>query len=545
MKYNYILLIFTFLTSCVVNSNAHIIAYNHDKSIVLTEDSLRQWLSMNIPAQYQDLAYQIDSFFLEKALLQQQKILPIEKLKEIEFKHKKILYRSAFPIYKKEVISKIQIDQKQYNLLLDDLKQKNKIKKDKVRLYQIYKKYPADINSQLKQQYFKSMQEIRNSISDLESFKKVAQVESDSQSRLRNGLVGNVHHGLFPQKLNDIVMNMKVGEFSDIIKTTNGLMLFYCESHIPAHIFTNKEMEKTVKNTILGYEKKVHWSQFKNNIVDDLNIRIDWSKISSGNSLQKIATSKFSNLSQQEIEWVINKKGFNKLDENNVTDSLNNYFVSQFLYNNLNDGQQKILIKKNKQLFVNQVTSEVLFELIHSSFKAPSENMLNQYFIQNNKNYMRPEHYDISFIAVKTTKDNKIEAYNKANTVLNKLKLNPENFGQLSKQYSVKSKNRVKSISKIKLASFFGIDVSKQIHRLDLNEISKIVESDNGLLWIIQLNNIEKKRQMTFDEARKIIDKKLGNDMLEQIKQETLSKTISQQGITIISKNETLKKTVN
>ena len=106
-------LIFLFI-SFGVHSNEQIIAYNHDKSIVLTKESLQDWLAYNKQAKYRDLDFQIDAYFLEKALLKKQDKIPNNKLNRINFDHNRYVYNQSFPLYKKEIESKIQINQNQH-----------------------------------------------------------------------------------------------------------------------------------------------------------------------------------------------------------------------------------------------------------------------------------------------------------------------------------------------------------------------------------------------------------------------------------------------
>jgi len=538
MKIKTLLPLLMVFISAKLLSSENIIAYNHDKTIVLTKELLNNWLELNQPYKLHDKEKQINSYFLEKSLLQKQNLIDDETLEKIEFNHKRLLYRNSFAIYKKEVVSKIDIYTDQYNELLSQLSQKNKAKKDKVRLYQIFKKFPNGADSQLKKQYFDKMQSIRRSINGIDAFKKMAQAESDSQSRLRMGLIGNVHHGLFPKKLNDIVMKMEVGELSEVIESPDGLMLFYCESHIPAYILTEKEMRKSVKNTLMSYKTKVNWSEFNNKIVDDLNIQYDLTLIGKNKASKIVAKSKNLKISQVKLKWLMNDSNLTRIKEKNIKSTINNYFVGHHLYHNLSIQEKQELQDKNNQSYTNSLTSAVMLELINNSFKKPSNEELLNYYYQNKEQFIKPKQYDVSFITFKIESDEKSKVYATAQSVLQSLNIDPNSFEMYSQKYYINTprfKNaRIKSISENRLGVFFGINVTKQIHLLKQGEISKLVESDSGFLWIVRLNKILDNRLMTFEEAKNQIDKRLGTKMLKELENKIILKILSEQKITFV-----------
>ena len=542
MKIKTLLPLLMVFISAKLLSSENIIAYNHDKTIVLTKVLLNDWLELNQPYKLHDRETQINSYFLEKALLKKIDLIPKNKLKEIEFNHNRLLYGDSFAIFKKEIVSKIEIDKEQYELLLTQLKQKNEVKKDKVRLYQIFKKYPKGADDHVKEQFFKQMQSIRKLITDLDSFKNIAQQESDSQSRLRRGLIGNVHHGLLPEKLNDIVMNMKEGELGNILKSPDGLMLFFCEKRIPVKKFTEKEMKKNVTKTMMPYYVKKEWNHFYNKIVDELNIEVDFAQINTNNQNIDVAKSKEFVLSIQEAKWLLNKSDLTQVKEKYLVSSIKNYFVSKYLFKQLNNKQRNEIVGNNHHNYIRAVTATVILQLINKTFQPPQELNLQQYYKANSNRFIRKKHFDISYITFDLKEGDEQAIYNSAFSVLSFLMDNQNNFDELSTNILVGSKKyeikRIKSIAENKLASFLGLDVAKQINLMKKNEISKLVKSDNGLLWVVRLNNIEVERKMTFEEASTIIDKELGVQMLKKHENKIIDDILSKQQITFVTDSE-------
>jgi len=85
-------------------------------------------------------------------------------------------------------------------------------------------------------------EEIRNRVLSGESFPKLAEKYSESETRHQQGMLGWVVQGQLPEKLGKIVSGMKEGELSEVITTANGAHLFWVRTLIPGHTLTDREI---------------------------------------------------------------------------------------------------------------------------------------------------------------------------------------------------------------------------------------------------------------------------------------------------------------
>jgi len=83
---------------------------------------------------------------------------------------------------------------------------------------------------------------IRDRVLSGESFPKLAEKYSQSETRHRQGMLGWISPGQLPEGLDEIVSGMKEGELSDVITTAHGVHLFWVRSLIPGHTLSDREL---------------------------------------------------------------------------------------------------------------------------------------------------------------------------------------------------------------------------------------------------------------------------------------------------------------
>jgi hypothetical protein len=87
--------------------------------------------------------------------------------------------------------------------------------------------------------------------------------------------------------------------------------------------------------------------------------------------------------------------------------------------------------------------------------------------------------------------------------------------------------------SRSQLPGAFGINVLKQVLLMQTGHLSKLVETESGILWIIKLNAIENPRQMTFNEAKNQAHNQLGGERASDLENKINQNIIESNNITI------------
>ncbi len=150
-----------------------------------------------------------------------------------------------------------------------------------------------------------------------------------------------------------------------------------------------------------------------------------------------------------------------------------------------------------------------------------SDEAVTAYFSEHREEFSQPEERKASHIlisvAADATDDEKIAARKKAESLLEQVKQNPEQFAEIAKQNSDDPGSAMRGGD----LGFFGRGVmvktfEDKIFSMYLDEISDIVETDFGL-HIIKLTAIKDEKHPNLDDVREQIENKLKQEMAGSI----------------------------
>ena len=530
------------LISCsnnhVISQDAHsqMIASSHLSPVIyLTSNEFDQWIATKKQLLLSDRKQQIESYFIEEYLYRNKNILGQDFLDKVYFLNNASLYSQSISTVKKQVMEDVRVDKNEIQENIHMIQQRNKLKTDKVRLYQIYKKYPVNASTEEKQIVVNKMRLLRGNITDLNSFKNLASVESDSQTRLHNGLLGNVSNGKFKGEINVLVMKMRANELSEVIKGTQGVLLFYCEQRIPPKIRTLKQTSDYVIKILKNRNFTIDYKNKLEQTLQKLEIKFDWPKIYENSPNKTVIVSKDQILTNVGLAWLLPKKDRDEISKKTIESSVKNFLVNRDFYNELKNDQQQKLSKLSHNRLKQSIASSVLAQMVSNQLKIPTDNDIKKHYQENKDLYISQSHYDISAIAFKLTDDNKVSIYNQAEKVLNQLQHKLMSFEEASKKYSFLNEKYnngyLGKFTKHQVPSAIGINALKQISTMKVGEISKLVETDSSILWIFKLNAIELPRIQSYNEVKTHIDNQLGNARVKELEYQIIENIIAELNI--------------
>ncbi|MFK8010932.1 MAG: peptidylprolyl isomerase [Marinicellaceae bacterium] len=538
-KYQYPskLSVFLFFSFLVIFQSCHgkLIAYNHDKTIELSDVELNNWLEYRMELQYFSRKVQIEAYFLEKHILNDIKSLDSTQLKPINFNNTMYRNKLVQKYFAQDIKSSIVLDENEFNDLVEKTKKTNLEKKERRRLYQIFLKYPKNASAKVKDKYLNKIQSIKNQISDLQSFKKLAEKYSDSQSRINSGLIGNIQNGFFSSPLNEIIMSLKEKGISEVIKSKDGLMLLYFEKKVTPKIYTESEIHNNVKSKLLNYYFKVESKNKKQKIIDQLNIEIDYQKINNSDDDSIIAQSGKINLTSYQLKLLIDNKGtLENYNNVQIKTLIEDYFFGIHIYHSLSKADKTEVDESVKYYNDLSLKSLYLTEHINKIIQPPSLDKLLSFYNENIHLFKRQPTYSLTYISIKKS-DNKTDIFD----VYFQINNDSSKFDMFSQKYS-RFENRFPSGKVVNFTSknisfTFGVNFTKQLQLLNPGEISKPFKSDTGDYWMIRLDQKNKPTTKTFDEAKKQIVKKVGNRMVTELKNQIIKNILVQQDLIIIN----------
>ncbi|MFK8011139.1 MAG: peptidylprolyl isomerase [Marinicellaceae bacterium] len=491
----------------------------HFADVNVNSVEFKNWLKHNHLMQYYDKSDQIDSFTVEQFLFKKRELLNQKDLKKRHFLINAQKFSDSQNYIKKSIKSSIYLDEdkiKEQILVLNKIEDN---KKDKIRLYQIYKNYPvnasqADINATINQ-----LNEIKSNIHTLDDFKQMATLYSDSQSRLQKGLIGNIPKGKFPDSLDKVVMQLQENQMTDVLKGKKGAVLFFCEKVIVATKSTPEQIKQRVINRLKNHTLEKKYYDLVQKTLNLGHIEIDWRLMKEGDLKDISVNSTYTKISNQQLKWLLNglnkNHKLNSFNINKIQNTIENYVKNIAFFNQLSQNSQQNLNLKFDFKYKNIIASEVMALMINEKLDRPTLVEERNYYQQNQSQFVRDKYYDISAIALKFDKDNKIEVYSKGQKILSQINNKSLSFKQAVYNYSFFKDNyhngHMGNLSSKKIPNLIGINALKQIQLMQTGEISQLVETDSEILWVFRLNAIEHPRLMTFEEAQKKIHNILGN----------------------------------
>ncbi len=494
--------------------------HNKPQHFFVNENQMQTWLKHRPLIQLQGATEQKDAFAVEHHLVSQQALIEKSQLDKMIFLHNNSRNSQSEPFIKRSIRATVKLDQQQVDDNTAMLMQRQHNKKAKVRLYQIFKNYPLNATAKEIRNINQKMQQIHDQISDLDSFKKFAVAESESQSRLQSGLIGNIAHGKFPPTINDIVMNMKPNQTSDVIIGKQGVLIFYCERIVLPHKQTDQQISERVINTLTNHAVHQAFEKKKQLTINNAHINIDWGAITNAQGQMVAAKSNNAELSNQQLLWLLNgKKGQKELSDfakKTIENSINNHFLYAAFYRQLNPTAQKQLEEKSRYLLQQHIASEVMALMIGEQLKIPTETDERNYFEAHHKNYIHKPRFSISAIALKLDPQNKVTSHQHTYQLWYDIAHKKITFKQAFAQYSFLNKKYPEgysiSLSAVDIPQVFGIEVSRQIKTMQKGDISLPVASEErGIVWILRLDEVIEAKAMTYEEAQKSIHNTLGN----------------------------------
>lgn len=433
---------------------------------------------------------------------------------------------------RQSVIANIEINKEQVEKIYQSMLNKP-ARPRKVRLYNIYKRFPPDATEQQRTQVRNAMMAIHQKLESGADFKALAASASDSQSALNKGLIGNVPPGLLRPEIDEVAMALSAGQISQIIESKQGLTILYAEKIInPPHV-NQDELRQRAYSQVQRQTEQEAWKKCRDDLIEQANVQIDWSMFqtsTTNNNDPVVARFKGGYVTLQQAYWLANKGIATLPLTDNMKQTLNtrigHYAIGETSVTQLHN------ILPEKQATLNYVSDYIQNELladklvlnkVQQEFEALKEVDIKAYFDLHQAEFIRPAHYRLNVMTWPLNKHNIQQTYQHAEQVHYLITNQQITFEQALQQHQPQAGHAgygdLGWISSNALGGRIGIDSLKAILKLSVGGVSNLVRDvDRGLLWLLQLTGFEEKRPYQYVEAKALAEKALGNTRITEIR---------------------------
>ncbi|MEM8962307.1 MAG: peptidylprolyl isomerase [Acidobacteriota bacterium] len=391
----------------------------------------------------------------------------------------------------------------------------------RIRVRNLFRRLPDDPTA--REAVWRDMRSYRQQVIDGADFTELARRHSESETRWRGGLLGNVRPGMFGAAFDEIIGQLEEGEVSEILETRGGLTLLYCDRILPPVVWSEDERKQRAENRVWKAKFDPRWQALLDQLAELARLRIEWPTESPPKE-QVVVRYTGGMLNVEAVERLTGWSAWGSAPPPRVEQAIESFAL----------GRAALLHEAELGLEIDATTREHLewrrrqllasYQLaawVDDSFVEPTEAEIAQRFDRHRQRYTINEAYRIRLMQLPRDTPDAARANDHAATILAAIRSGETSFERAAEEHSkhpsAANGGAVGLISKTRLASRLGLDLNQALTMLEVGEVSELVTTDTGI-WILRIDSIEPARRATLDEARATLRNELIDERLETLR---------------------------
>ena len=410
----------------------------------------------------------------------------------------------------------------------------------RLRLRNLFKRFPADATGAQKEDLRRQMESLRRQILDGADFAALASRESDSHTRLRGGLLGNVRPGTLRPSVDAVAMQLGAGEVSVVLEEPEGLTLIFCEQVLEKKQYSAEEMRGNARRLLRNQAWRGAWETMENRLLERagavwrpeaLKAPIDPSAV-----LVELLGRR---LSVAEVHALVAPRrpleALARFDLQTLQDRTEPFLrglmaVREVVVLGLDD---EAFTERERWTRLRLLASKAIAEHVSRRMEPVGDGEADALAQAAPDLFPRVEHVRTRVIALPFEADDPRPAFALAEQLERLLDEDSSTFAQLAARHSVDSSRarggELPALPRNGLASRLGFDAARALG--DMHEPGArsgwVRDDDRRLLWWIELREVEPARDMTPQEAREPARRLLGQERAETARAAFLEEWLS------------------
>ena len=506
----------------------------------VTDRQVDHWLEFSGTTE-RDRAVAMEDMLLTMTLAQEARRLGLDRDPAVVVELEHARFRLLKPLLRQAVQAERVFSPEEIEAKYQEIKGTYTLPR-RVRLRNIFKRYPPDADQAAKHEVRRSVEAIRARALAGESFAQLAERESDSQTRLQGGLLGNVRPGTLRVEVDRVAMAMEAGEISEILEAEDGLTILYCEKILDAVRRSPDELREIAAGLLERRFFTVRWQVLDDELEQRAQFTTEWQALESGADgaldldavLIRFGTGTLSVGLVQELLPKRHQGGLRDMPRERIT-----ALVKAFL-------SKKMSVREAYARGLHEGTSfegrwhwrreailstKALALLIQERLPPVTREEKKRHYEEFAADFKRPAHYRLTLLALETRGRDLRDVYDFGARLRGKIVGGEVTLAEAAREHSVHgSMDRDGDsgwVPRPAVPKRYGIDFLREMLRLEPGELSKWVLSNNRL-WLFRLEAVEAARPMSFEEAEHRVEQRVGRnrvaDLERQISDEWLHK---------------------
>lgn len=397
----------------------------------------------------------------------------------------------------------------------------------RVQLANLFKRVPAGASAAERQAVRSRIEELRRQILAGADFAELARRESDSQTRFRGGRMGVASPGQLPPELERVAFQLGQGQVSEVLEHPEGFTLLKCLFIFPERTMPVDEARHKLRAHLESAADDRHREEvLKAALVRrPLVVELPAEAIRSAEPARVIARFGERVVTAGDLDrWLggAGRAGEIELGD----DALRSVLLERA---RLHAGARRAAelhldaaAEVGAQLAWGRLrilATEEMGRRVRDAFQKPTDEELRARFESSRQRRVQPVRFRASVLRFGWDELPPPARFRKAEAVLARVRAGGLSFEQAVRELSTHpSSSRGGDLGWLtsRGLAYLGPSVVATIKQLEVGAVGPLVQQDDAL-WAVRLTGREPERPQTFEEARRDLQRELGNERAQSI----------------------------
>ncbi len=504
----------------------------------ISERDLASWRAQLSAEAGLDREQAIEAMVLTRAFAAEALRLGLDQRPDVRVELLQVRGQRAMQALRRHVSASITVSEAEVAAEVDALEGKVGLPR-RIRLRNLFKRVPPDATGAEKAVIHDAMMALRQRVLDGEDFAALATAESDSPTRQRGGLLGNVRAGTLRPSVERVAWTLRAGEVSAVLEEQEGFTLLYCERVLEAVVRTPGEIREIARQRLENQAWRRDWTAMEAHLLARADADWQWSALMPEpgpiDPDAVLVTFRGDRLTVGETHALLAPHAALAALAARPREQLMRHaepflrgqmavreVVTRGLDSEASDAGATWTVER-------VLAAKATAELVSRRLEVPTDAEADALIRDHPTRFQRPEQVVLQLITLPFEATDPRPAYVLAEQIMTRLGAGEATFGELARLYSAhpsaEERGRIPAIPRHGVAGRIGIEAARALKRLAPGERSGWVQDDErGQLWLIELVAIEPPRALESAEARG-----RARQILGQARAEALADTVSRE----------------
>ncbi len=403
-----------------------------------------------------------------------------------------------------------------------------RLKPRKVRLRNILKRLPEAASEADRAEALARMAQIRTELVGGADFAVVAQRESDSQTRFRGGLIGNIVPSDLPPDVAKIAGSLEAGMLSPVLEIADGLMILKCDQIIAEKRRSPEEVREIVRDHLFRLAERNAWKAFQDSLLAQAQPRpnLTTARDPEADAEAPVVQSKVGTLTRGTLVRLWAAQPGRRVMEDQNDEVLHNVIEGWVLRQASARHARQLGLEKSLAFQDaadwkrrTHLLGEELAYQVRMEFKPLEPDEIKAYFESHREQFRHPDRYKVATIMVPLTEGEERARYRFAEAVRKDLDEGSISFEDASRTHSKHSSapdGGVLDWLSARALAGFGPRPFQVIQSMKPGDLSPVVRQD-GAVYLFRLDGHRAAKAKSWDEAAKEAERALGNERIAAV----------------------------